>query len=557
MQKSLAIFYESDGYTTSGKRLMGRQAAGEGFLQGIVKYSDLEKLYCYTSEPEKFADFQSTIKPWNHRSLPHQWLKSQNPEQLVKAGTLYLPGPGLSSFTWARRFANQRAYSICGVTHTIASANAMKEIGDLLIAPIQPWDALICTSQAVKTAIDHLLNGWAEYLADRLGNKPAINFQLPVIPLGIDCDFFADSNSPVRQKMRQALGIPSDDIVVLFVGRLCFYAKAHPIPMCIALEQAAQKTKQKIHLVQAGWFENDQEEATFRKGIQQFCPSVNSIFVDGRKPEIRSNIWACADMFISLVDNIQETFGLTPIEAMAAGLPVIVSDWDGYKDSVRENIDGFKIPTIMSPPGSGMPFAADYFADRLNYSSYIAHTASQTIVDIAATSAAIIKLIEQPALRQQMGDNGRRRAREFYDWQVVVKQYEKLWQELAMVRNIAGMSVPVINNKSPHPLSDDPMRIYQDYPSQLIDLKTIILLGEMASPIQLDLIRKEQMSSFGFERRLEVSIIDQILNTVRENQLISIKDLLQAYPHLPVASVIKTVVNLAKFDILRLQVAAI
>jgi alpha-maltose-1-phosphate synthase len=39
MQKSLAIFYESDGYTTSGKRLMGRQAAGEGFLQWQVQYN--------------------------------------------------------------------------------------------------------------------------------------------------------------------------------------------------------------------------------------------------------------------------------------------------------------------------------------------------------------------------------------------------------------------------------------------------------------------------------------------------------------------------------------
>ena len=33
-------------------------------------------------------------------------------------------------------------------------------------------------------------------------------------------------------------------------------------------------------------------------------------------------------MFVSLSDNIQETFGLTPIEGMASGLPLIVSDAD-------------------------------------------------------------------------------------------------------------------------------------------------------------------------------------------------------------------------------------
>ena len=53
---------------------------------------------------------------------------------------------------------------------------------------------------------------------------------------------------------------------------------------------------------------------------------MNAIFLDGREPEIRINIWSAADIFISLSDNIQETFGLTPIEAMANGLPAIVSD---------------------------------------------------------------------------------------------------------------------------------------------------------------------------------------------------------------------------------------
>jgi glycogen synthase len=52
-------------------------------------------------------------------------------------------------------------------------------------------------------------------------------------------------------------------------------------------------------------------------------------------------------------DNIQETFGLTPLEAMAAGLPVIVGDWDGYKDTVRDGVDGFRIPSLMPPAPLG------------------------------------------------------------------------------------------------------------------------------------------------------------------------------------------------------------
>jgi glycosyltransferase involved in cell wall biosynthesis len=59
-----------------------------------------------------------------------------------------------------------------------------------------------------------------------------------------------------------------------------------------------------------------------------------------------------------LSDNIQETFGIVPIEAMAAGLPVVVLDWDGYKNTVRDGIDGFRVPTLMSGAGSQTARAA-------------------------------------------------------------------------------------------------------------------------------------------------------------------------------------------------------
>ena len=31
---------------------------------------------------------------------------------------------------------------------------------------------------------------------------------------------------------------------------------------------------------------------------------------------------------------------------MAAGLPVVVTDWNGYRDTVGNNLDGFTIPAI-------------------------------------------------------------------------------------------------------------------------------------------------------------------------------------------------------------------
>ena len=74
---------------------------------------------------------------------------------------------------------------------------------------------------------------------------------------------------------------------------------------------------------------------------------------------------------ISLSDNIQETFGITPLEGMASKLPVIVSDWDGYKSTVRNDIDGYRVKTYALKPGLGEDLAYNHMMDFINYDHYI------------------------------------------------------------------------------------------------------------------------------------------------------------------------------------------
>ena len=73
---------------------------------------------------------------------------------------------------------------------------------------------------------------------------------------------------------------------------------------------------------------------------------------------MRTATLSAADIFVFPIDNVQETFGLAPVEAMAAGLPVIVSDWDGLKETVSPDA-GIRVPTEM--PGRGL---ATYLSQR-------------------------------------------------------------------------------------------------------------------------------------------------------------------------------------------------
>ncbi|HEY9637185.1 MAG TPA: glycosyltransferase family 4 protein [Coleofasciculaceae cyanobacterium] len=556
MGKTAAILYQRETYDTRGQRLMGRQAASEGFLKALARYGTAEYLYCCTRDRTEFEEFCQQVRPWVPDLRQIRWVPAGNPLALAEPGTLYRPDPLITELAWQRRYRDPRAYSICGITHTLASKGVMAGLGDLLISPVQPWDAIICTSGVVKTMIERLLGTWVEYLAQRLGAQPEIQINLPVIPLGIDCKAFPQGQAAqeTRNRLRQQLGIGSDDLVVLFVGRLIFHAKAHPVPMYLAVEQAVQASNAKVHLIQAGWFEDQQQEVAFKNTAALFSPSVNHIFVDGRQPQIRQDIWSVADIFISLADNIQETFGLTPIEAMAAGLPVVVADWNGYQETVRHNVDGLRIPTLMPPAGCGLDFAASYYDDTLNYSTYIGHISLMTAVDIDACAQALTTLFTQPELRQRLGENGRQRACETYDWSVVIAAYENLWQELAELRANAVPMVPLTSGKSPYPLCDDPCRLLAHYPTQVLSPNHLLGLGSMADPEKLQALGTVWMTNFGADKRSPTATIDAVLAAIAQEGPLSVAEIVRRFAGSEVITQVylsRTLVYLLKFDVLR------
>jgi alpha-maltose-1-phosphate synthase len=554
MDTTAAVLYNKDGYDTGGQRLLGRHAAGEGFLKSLVQHGTADSLYCWTGSEATFKEFCSRIQPWLQQPRKVRWIQTDRPDLLSQPGTIYRPDPALADMVWARRFLDQRAYSVCGVTHTIATKYVMESIGDLVTAPVQPWDALICTSAAVKTTVERVLTAWSEYLAQRTGGKPEILVKLPIIPLGVDCSAFPQGVEALntRRQQRQELGISPGDIVVLFVGRLTFSAKAHPVPMYIALERAAQQTKAKIHLIQAGWIEDPREEPDFKHSAQVFCPSVNTIFVDGRNSEIRVNIWSAADVFMSLSDNIQETFGLTPIEAMANGLPAIVSDWNGYKESVRHEIDGFRIPTLIPPPESCLDLAINYLDGSLNWPTYMGHTSLATVVDIDACTRALCQLIADSELRKRMGENARQRVREIYDWKIVIAAYEDLWRELAEIRLAAPESAPLPAGMPPYPLGDDPFRVLSHYSTQTLSNEMMLSLGGIATPELLQELQTIWFTSFGQDRRISVKIQMEILDLIKQNGTVSVGEIVDRYvkneQHL--AYLYRTLLYLVKFDVL-------
>ena len=517
-----AFFYDPDGFRVDrGENINGRRSAGASFLKGFIEHGGTDKLVALTSSRQHFNDFRALANVIDREGKACVRAHPLDRRTLRSVGTLFLPGPGLEKTAWIRRLGDERDYSLCGVTYTLSQSRIVNALGRYLIAPTQPWDALVCISKAARNAVDRLLDHHAHYLARRGGGRFHCPVCLPVIPLGVDCDAYAPRNDDAvpgagpraRRELRARLNITNDDCAALFVGRLSFHAKAHPTPMYMAAARAAARVRGRtIHLLLVGQFANRSIESEFRTAAARFCGDARVHFLDGTDDTLVRAAWRAADIFVSLSDNIQESFGLAPIEAQAAGLPCVVSDWDGYKDTVTDGETGFRVPVTTAGTGVGIDIADRYAADLDSYDRLVGITSLAAAVDIDATAEAIARLANDRELRVRQAAAAMARARRLYDWRVVIATYQDLWTELRE-RRAAGAGVALRNRaaESAHVDFPDPFAIYQDYPTVLLDPETVVAAKTGDPAEDLARLRLGELHTFADYALLPAADIDALM----------------------------------------------
>ena len=456
-----AILFNNDAFIAKQGTLMGRHAAGSAYLRALANegYKECAILTRNNYERENFINlFKSFL---NDKKIDLNLLPWDRPDLSKDYGGIFLGDPQLGNQSVLRSNFGHNKYSIVGITHTTMSKGIMDFLADIIYKPVQEWDSLICTSKCVKDTVDEVLQFYKDDLSDRLGAKKFTIPKLPIIPLGVHLNDFEFSENQ-KIEIRDKFGINKNDICLTFVGRLSFHAKAHYFPMYKALQEVSRELDKNrtIHLVQVGWFANNFIEKQYKEDAKLISPDIKCHFVDGLDQNQKNLILSASDIFISLTDNYQETFGLTPIEAMAAGVPALVTDWNGYKDTVRDNIDGFTVPTIALKSGSSIDLLYQYYSNIINYDQYIGYASQRVAVDIDITIKKLKEMILNDSLRKEMGKHGKERAKSNFSWSVVLGQYNDLRSSLDDIR---------LNNNKIYQRSYievlDPSNIFKSYPT--------------------------------------------------------------------------------------------
>jgi D-inositol-3-phosphate glycosyltransferase len=413
----------------------GKDVANLGLYRALARYAPGDELPFLSFQR---MDSDAVAAELYQGATPSKTITTTsifNADATAAAGTLIRASGDIADLAWMRRHGGDRVYSISGLIHSLAPPAMRDYIANVITAPIQPWDTIWCTSPSVRGALTSMYEEYSDFLAGRfggMGTKPRPFPAMPVIPLGVEVDEIQErlANAGTRAEMRAELNIADDEIVVLWVGRLSFFEKAHPVSMFTALEETAKRTGAKIRMLNVGWFPGgDLHHEVYEEAARNHAPSVKVDFLDGNERRFVDRVWGAADIFISLVDNIQETFGITPIEAMAAGLPLVMSDWDGYRASATNGVEGFLIPTLMPPPGSGWLMGQRHVLHMDSYQGYAGAVCMHTAVDIGAAVTALEALVREPDLRWRMGEAGKARARSMFNWPDVIEKLCAHWAE--------------------------------------------------------------------------------------------------------------------------------
>jgi len=208
-----------------------------------------------------------------------------------------------------------------------------------------------------------------------------------VVHLGVDFDKF--------QTAEPALNKDETKKIILSVGALK-RRKGYHISIPAVSEVKKKYPHLKYYIVGSQdnqVFFNQLKDLVIQRNLKD-----NIIFLEKISDEELIKLYHQSDLFLLTSVNVGfyfEGFGLVYLEAGACGKPVIGTYNCGAEDAIKDGYNGLLVPQN----------------------------------DIAKTAKAVLKILDNPGLAQELGINGIKRAKEM-SWQKTVEKYIKIYQSI-------------------------------------------------------------------------------------------------------------------------------
>lgn len=226
-----------------------------------------------------------------------------------------------------------------------------------------------------------------------------------IVPCGFDRSEFW----PVeKEKARAKLGLASDERIVLQLGRMVRRKGVATVVRGFARLLHTYRLPARLLIVGGESYEPDPkmtpEIGRLQNIAQEEGVSDRVTFVGRRNRDMLRYYYSAADIFVTTP--WYEPFGITPVEAMACGVPVIGAAVGGIKYTVVDGETGYLIP----------PKEPDVLGE------YLAH------------------MFENPELLRYFGTQALKRAHRRFTWEQVVRRIAAIYEEV--LAGTAEISTP-------------------------------------------------------------------------------------------------------------------
>ncbi|AMD93214.1 glycosyltransferase family 4 protein [Desulfomicrobium orale] len=480
--------------------VIGRKVANAGFLEALLRADPFDQYHFFPPDGQSAEELQACLRQsfpglgQKIRLFPRAALPALLRDTVYRAFHL---SDCLTSQGWLTALRNRLAgnvFPITGVTHSLSYARYGQAFAQHVWAGVTARDCIVATSRAGQEAVRRILDACREHCGG--GAVP----EVARIPLGVWCSDFTESPD---QDMCEALGVGPSRTVFLVPGRISPYSKMDLLPLLRAF-QRLQKDGTDLRdlcVVLAGGAD---ESETLPDILVNLAANIGLELLAVRHPDERTKkiLLARSDAVISLADNPQETFGLTLLEAAAAGKPVIASDYDGYRDLVVHGETGLLVPTLDRGAED-----VSLMAPLLYDSAYHMWLAQDVAVSVEELANHLRRMLS-PDLRERLGRAAREYASRF-DWSRIIGQYVDLWERLA-----AAPAPEPGRGVYRHPLALDYARVFESYSSARLGGACLLECTELGRAVYRG--RDYPVVYAGLEGRVDLELMRRILVWTRQ-----------------------------------------